>query len=206
MKQSYEAFAIGEPTEAPYAEYIYEGKVDEWKADYIEFAESYLHEYDDYSYRFENARYALVDIDENGIPEMFIYSGSGAGGSTFITYNDSGIERLDYGNSSFISYIEGENIFDYSGGHMDNYYDDIYEIKNGGFALIARGDFGAVDNSNVVWDEAGYPVYKYYWNDIEVSRSEYQSCLNSVFDESRKSEIQITYTYNQIINTIYDYK
>lgn len=192
LKQSYESFKIGEP-------------VAKWKSAYIEFANSYLYEHGEYEYRLQNVKYTLVDIDENGIPEMFIYSGSGAGGSTFITYNENGIERLDYGNSSWISYIKGGNIFNYSGGHMDNYYDNIYKIQNGSYVLVASGDFGAIDNSNVNYDEYGYPVYTYYWNDIEVSESEYQNSLNRIFDTSKEIEPETYYFYSDIVEVISNY-
>ena len=84
------------------------------------------------------------------------------------------------------SYIEGENLFRDSGGHMDVYYDKIYGIQDGQFVLKASGEYGAEDNTSVKIDENGNPIYNYKWNNKEVaSESEYMELLEQSYDIGR---------------------
>lgn len=180
-------------------------EIDSWKSSYIEYIDQYVT--NDENFR-DSASFYLLNINGDDIPELHIQSGFGYGGSKLATYSDTGIEELFFGNSSGVSYIEGENVFDYSGGHMDNYYDAVYKIESGKFVLIGSGDYGAIDNSRVEIDENGEPVYVYYWNDKEVSKSEYKAELNKVFDENKAKsyyDIAIGYTYYEIVSAINDY-
>lgn len=71
---------------------------------------------------------------------------------------------------------------------MDNYWDGIYQLKDGQFTEIAHGDFGAEDNTNVQFDENG-PIYQYIWNGQSVSETEYQQELEASFDLASARDI-----------------
>lgn len=111
------------------------------------------------------------------------------------------------GNSSYIEFYENQNLFKYSGGHMDSYYDKIYTIKNGKFTLLHDGDYGAEDNSHIELDKYGNPIYRYYWNNVEVTKTKYNSLLNSVFDSSKAISVYSKkgYAWNQIRDAINNY-
>ena len=87
------------------------------------------------------------------------------------------------------SYIEGENLFLDSGGHMDEYYDIVYSIEDGTFVVQAKGECGAEDNANIQFDAEGFPIYNYYWNGNQVSgEAEYEELLNKAFDKGRAKQ------------------
>ena len=66
---------------------------------------------------------------------------------------------------------------------MDEYYDQIYTIINGQFTALHNGNYGATDNSQLVFDSDGNPIYNYYWDGIEVySKTQYMNLLNSVYN------------------------
>ena len=104
---------------------------------------------------------------------------------------------------------------------MDEYFDEIYSIENGQFVLLARGDYGATDNSRVQLDDNGNPIYNYYWNNTAVSsETEYSSLLNtayntqqatSPFDGAEYSSTAERYVgnglcnYSEIIDAIQNY-
>ena len=136
-------------------------------------------------------------VDDNHVPELWMDYGYGyAGGEVFTA--ESGTTDKVYISHGSARYIEKSNLLLLSGGHMDAYYDTLYQIKDGKFAAIAEGNYGAPDNSNVQVDENGYPVYEYKWNGETVTEDEYKKNLTSLFDVENAVDIyQNVYTYEQ---------
>ena len=124
----------------------------------------------------------LVNINNDEIPELYLNFGTTASGDVLCSYAEGTVIEQPMYNYGF-SYIEGQNLFRDLGGHMDVYYDKIYTIQGGQFALLYSGDYGAEDNSNVQLDESGMPIYNYYWNGTQVSsQEEYMTLLNQVYN------------------------
>lgn len=155
----------------------------EWKQAYIDYIERKLQENNLPEDR--GVTYKLVNINNDNIPELYIDWGYTYLGSVICSYsNDSIAEQIMYVGG--FSYIESQNLFCDSGGHMDNYYDNIYYIDNGEFILQCSGNYGASDNSNVQYDSDDNPIYKYNWNGTKVSsKSEYIKELNKVYDTKK---------------------
>ena len=144
----------------------------EWKQAYIDYINSHG--------QFEISK--LVNINNDEIPELYINFGTTASGDVLCSYAEGTVIEQPMYNYGF-SYIEEQNLFRDLGGHMDVYYDKIYTIQDGQFALLYSGDYGAEDNSNVQLDESGMPIYNYYWNGTQVSsQEEYMTLLNQVYN------------------------
>lgn len=149
----------------------------QWSTPYIDYIESI---------RSENwSEYRLVYINDDDIPELYILGNSVAQGNRVCTIKNGRIQELDLVGDSGISYIEGENIFCDSGGWMDVYHDYVYQITDGDFILIGKGEYGAEDNANVKRDAQGRPIYQYFWNDRQVTVEEYQQTLREVFPQEQ---------------------
>ncbi|MCD8109580.1 MAG: hypothetical protein LUE14_05715 [Clostridiales bacterium] len=127
-------------------------------------------------YEFE-----LAYIDDDDIPELIIDYGSTAYGSEILTVYDNQLSILSGWVGGF-SYIERENLFCDSGGHMDEYFDKVYTIQDGQFVLLYSGEYGLEEDIHVEFDPDDY--YKYYWQGEEVSYDEYMQNLKEVFDNS----------------------
>ncbi len=140
--------------------------------------------------------YRLVDINNDDIPELYIDYGTTASGSVLCSfYEGSIIEQWlwTYG----LSYIEGENLFMDSGGHMDFYYNKVYCISDGEFVLLYEGEYGAPDNSHVQYDSEGNPLYNYYWRGTQIpSKAEYSDLLNAVYDPQKSVNLYEGLTYD----------
>ena len=150
--------------------------------------------------------YALIDIDGNDIPELYMMGNSTASGDKICTYNNGKVVEA-WGWVYGISYVKGKNLLNILGGHMDVYFDHIYKIENGEFVQIHKGDYGAEDNSNVKFDENDMPIYKYEWDGKKVSKSEYESLLNSTYNQYMpKYAYEETCGESEIFNKIANYK
>lgn len=172
---------------------------DDWKKAYTDYIKNIVEKN---SNIYEKGEFIFVDIDSNDIPEIFYDSGSGYGGSGVIIYNGN-VKELHMGNSSGIRYIKGKNLFVYSGGHMDNYYDKLYCIDNGEFSLSDDGEYGMLDNSNI----QSISDYEYYWNGIQVSKDEYENSLNNAFDVKKAINPfdDTMYNYEEFLEVIRNY-
>lgn len=152
----------------------------EWKEAYIDYINKHGNKYDSFGHSIDI--YKLVNINNDSIPELYINFGSTAGGDVICTYYEGKVVEQSMWNYGF-SYIEGQNIFRDSGGHMDVYHDKIYSIENGQFVLLYEGNYGASDNAHVQFDSDGNPIYNYYWNGTEVSsETEYMNLLNEIYN------------------------
>ena len=53
----------------------------------------------------------------------------------------------------------------------------------------------------------GNPIYRYYWNNVEVTKTKYNSLLNSVYESSKaiSGYSKKGYAWNQIRDAINNY-
>lgn len=159
---------------------------EKWKQAYTDYI---LSNEDRYS-----ANYQLLYINDDEIPELLIGYGSIADGADLCTFDGEAVQTVHMYIDG-CSYIERENLFCDSGGRMDGYYDRVYCIDDGMIVELHHGEYGAEDNAHVQFDENNMPIYQYFWDDEQVSETEYEQNLLSVFDESKA-----VFPYGQIYN------
>ena len=127
--------------------------------------------------------YELIYVDENDIPELAVIGNCEAEGCIIFNYYDGQVYETQLNRSNF-SYIERENLLCNSAGNMDHYYDIVYSIIDGKMTQIGIG-WVAVDGYPLRFDAEGNIIYKYTWNDVELSQEEYEQELSRVYDASR---------------------
>ena len=167
---------------------------DSWKSAYLNYIETNT-QIEDPEKGTHREIYKLLDLNEDGVPELYINFGSTAGGDAILSYFNGEIVEQKMDNYGF-RYIEGANLFRDSGGHMDEYYDKIYTLENGNFVLLYSGEYGAEDNSKVEYGDDGMPVYQYFWENEEVSSEEYDRKLNEVYDTEKEVNIFLDAQYD----------
>lgn len=145
---------------------------------------------------FDDTVYMLVDINNDDIPELYIDYGITSLGAVLCSYYEGSI--IEQGLWSYgLSYIEGENLFMDSGGHMDSYYNQVYCIRDGEFVLLYKGEYGAPDNTHVQYDSEGNPLYDYYWGGTQMSsEAEYFQSINAVYDFQKAVIVREELTYD----------
>ena len=167
----------------------------EWKQAYLDYiAENRIYD----SFGNESTLYALININNDAIPELYIDYGFTYAGSVLCTYTDGKFVTQDMWVYGF-SYLEGQNLFCDSGGHMDVYWDKLYKIEDGQIVMVADGEYGAEDNAHVQLDAYGEPIYQYYWNNEQLdSEAAYNEQLNRVFDTSKAIDIYDGAEYDSV--------
>lgn len=125
--------------------------------------------------------YCLIYVDQDDIPELVIHTGAEAGGCQILTWHDGLLDVLQTRRLGF-TYREWENLLCNSDGHMGYYYDDVYEIRDGRWRLIAYGEY---DNPEG-WDEEQqrYICNHYVFNGQTMTQQEYMNALNRVYKQA----------------------
>ena len=164
----------------------------EWKQAYLDYmAEN--RNYDSFGNDF--TEYVLININNDGIPELYMSSGYTY---TLCAYINGKLITQNMGLSG-LDYLEGQNLFCAIGGHMDEYWDKVYKIEDGQFVMVADGEYGAEDNAHVQFDAYGEPIYQYYWNNEHLdSEATYKNQLNRVFDTSKAIDIYDGAEYDSV--------
>ncbi|MBQ7826150.1 MAG: SH3 domain-containing protein, partial [Clostridia bacterium] len=146
--------------------------VQSWKTAYREYILANYHEL---------MTYSLCYVDHDSIPELVIDTGAEAGGCQILTYHDGLMDVLQTRRRGF-TYRERENLLCNSDGHMGYYYDDVYEIRNGKWRLIAYGEY---DNPEG-WDEEQqrYICNHYVFNGQTMTESAYLNALDTAYGRS----------------------
>ena len=129
------------------------------------------------------AKYTLIYLNDDDIPELFIDYSTGVEGAVLCTVSDGKVEVVNFSHG-YMLYFERKNLCLIAGGHMDDYYERVYAIQNGEFVLLHNGEFGSEDYP-IQWDEEDNPIYQYFWDGEEVSKIDYELLKKSVFDESK---------------------
>ncbi len=127
------------------------------------------------------AGYDLFFVDWSQPPLLYVQGQSTAAGDQLISFKDGKITETYFYNYG-LTYIPEDHVFADHGGHMDEYYHTIYKLEDGEVKVIASGTYGAEDNANIQFDEAGEPIYQYFWNEKPVTKEEYENELKKVYD------------------------
>lgn len=178
-----------------------------WKDAYIQFINEQEPLYNSLNGERIEA-YKLVDINGDDIPELYICNGFTFAGDVVCTYANGSVQSEWLWIDGF-SYLEGKNIFMDSGGHMDEFHDIVYSIVDGRITEIHRGEYGAEDVYQVQVNADGEPIYKYFWDGVEVTKDEYDFKKSNVYNGQEGfypiADRDGMYTYAEIIEAIYNY-
>lgn len=136
-----------------------------WKAKMAEF----IRERD-----YPASGYNLIQMDMELPPQVVAIGDCEATGSSIFLSTKDGIQDVQLGRLYF-SYIPGGGVLNNSEGLMGCYYDRIYDIEDTRLELMADGEWYAEYSSD------GEETFTYYWNQKEVSETEYNTLLNEAY-------------------------
>lgn len=124
--------------------------------------------------------YALVYIDGDDIPELYLSGIDEATGDSICSYKNGGLveQKLNRIGGGF--YIEKDKKIANQNGNMGQIYTHVYELTEDGFIQT----FEAVSSERVEFLENGeYNLHKEYSiGDKTVSEAEYNDAVNAAFD------------------------
>lgn len=150
----------------------------------------------------EGGSYALIDVNGDSIYELVIEGTNEAEGNVILTYNEDGIDELQTARLSF-DFVPGGNVLRNSDGHMGYYYDDLYTIEDGRWFMLESGWYEM--DSNNEYDDYGWMNLNYFWDGASVSKSDYYTRLQELYDFDGAQTLGFTIDKNSMLDDLKSY-
>lgn len=147
--------------------------------------------------------YALIYVDDDDVPELYVEGLSEAEGDRICTLgNDGQVVECILSRTYGSSYIERSGLICNFNGNMDYFYLNFYQLSNGVFTQLSDA-YGA---EVVEWDENGNSTENYTWNDSEVTKEEFYANWKAIMDlDALVNPWEDVYTADDMISLIVSY-
>jgi hypothetical protein len=150
----------------------------QWKMAYLKYIFDLGNAGDLYTYK-------LVNVDADGIPELFVHGGDEAAGSIICAYKNGQVVEQHLRRLGGASYIPGSGLVRNCNGNMGNYSTDIYRLGSNGFTELFHGL--QEDSYEEIVNEFGEYEYVtisrfYISNGSEVTEEAFLAAQSEIFD------------------------
>ena len=143
----------------------------EWKTAYLNFLEQK---------KDSHLSYALVYVDGDDIPELYLSGIAEAIGDSICTYKNGAVIEQQLNRIGGGWYIEKSGKVINQNGNMGHIYTHVYKLNENGFALTFEAL--SVEQVEVLKNDDYKLRYEYSIGDKTVNESEYKSAVNAAFN------------------------
>lgn len=166
----------------------------QWKAAYLDYLES---QKDTYLY------FALVYIDDDEIPELYLSGNCEAVGDAVCSYQNGTIHTVYLNRIGGGRYAERTGVIINQNGNMGHVYTHVYQLTKDGFILT----FTALSAERIqdVGNEEYFLSYDYSIDDTPVSEEDYLAAVNAAFPFTQSRQLdEAAIPYDAIRQTLLD--
>ena len=146
--------------------------------------------------------YALINLDDDDLPELYIDTVVEAGGEQVLAYHDGNLQCLQLSRIGSL-YLPGSGLLYNNCGHMDYYPVFIYKLYQGDFYQIGTGIWGSLDWENgYETDENGCLIYQYEWEGTRCSEEEFHEKINELFPVADGVRAENWYNRSEMLSVL----
>ena len=145
--------------------------------------------------------FALVFIDNDDIPELYLKGSSEAEGDMVCSFKNGSIIKQQLNRTGGGKYTPRSGDMINQNGNMGRCYTNVYKLNEDGFAKT----FNALSVENVehIGGEEYNFIYEYFVEDAPVSEAEYNTAVNSAFDFSQAVRLdENAVSYDEIVQQL----
>ncbi len=160
----------------------------EWKTAYLDFIKTREREYE-----FDHL-YSLVNVDGDGIPELYAMGTCEAEGDLVCSYKNGSLISQPLLRTCGGRYIENSGMIVNRNGHMGYYYDNVYKLDENGFSQIL--DATHTERYIPLGNDEIEIIEEYLIDGKAVTKEEYYAVVNDTVDPSQTvsfSESAVSY-------------
>lgn len=168
----------------------------EWKTAYLNFLDNK---------KDSHISYALVYIDDDNIPELYLSGVGEAVGDGICSYKNGKVIEQRLNRIGGGKYIEKSGTIIIQNGNMGHCYTHIYKLSNEGFSLTFTAL--SVEHIEPLENNEYNIYYEYSIGNKEVSEKKHNDAINAAFDFENSIELdKNTVDYESIKQQIIDYE
>lgn len=146
----------------------------------------------------EYVDYALIYVDDDEIPELYIFSGGMATGEFVVSFCDGHMGVMNRGRVG-LRYMERGGLLYSESGNMGLYPCNIYRLEKGAFSEIGTGWCSeSYDGETVNFD--------YFWEGRPVTETEYEAQIAELIDKPACVEPAKLHTKKEILEILEAYE
>ena len=145
--------------------------------------------------------FALVFIDNDNIPELYLKGSSEAEGDMVCSFKNGAVIKQQLNRTGGGKYIERSGCMINQNGNMGLCYTNVYKLNDNGFTKT----FNALSVQSIehIGSEEYNFIYEYFVEDAPVSETEYNNAVYSAFDLSRAVRLdENAVSYDEIIQQL----
>ena len=175
-----------------------------WKSAYLNVIQQREEQKEKLGYSYDS-HYALVYVDNDDIPELYVHGWSEAEGDLVYSYKNGRLIKQHLGRLFGGKYVERSGIVINQNGHMGQHYDNVYKLDQNGFSQILKASY---TERYVTLENGDLEIINEYFIDGKaVSEDEYNNAVNSAVDLSQTMEFyEKSVSYDVIKQQIEDCK
>ncbi len=163
-----------------------------WKIAYLDFLETK---------KDTHNAYALVSVDGDDVPELYLNGGSEAEGDSVCTYQNGQVIEQYLNRTGGGKYVPNSGTFINVNGHMGLYRTDVYTLDEHGFTKTFAGSW--TERFEDLGNGAYNIHYEYFIAETPVSKEEYTAAVKSSFDFEYSFEFyNFSVSYDVIVGQI----
>lgn len=166
-----------------------------WQEAYIDFVNKPYST--TYRSEYGGDEYSLIYVDNNDVPELYIFTGGMAGGEIIVSFYDGKVRAMNRGRIG-IAYMEYGGLLYSAAGSAGTYPINVYMLEKGEFSEIGTGWF----TEHQYDDELQEICYSYFWEDSPVTEAEFETHINKLIDMLNCIEPPVLYTKDEILEII----
>lgn len=172
-----------------------------WKKRTLKNFSAWQEAYVDYIHRRENVtemsgydRYALIYVDDDEIPELYIDTGSMVTGEFVVSYYDGHMGVMNRERVG-LRYLEHGGLLYSESGNTGFYPCNIYRLEKGTFSEIGTGWYSETyEGEDVTFD--------YFWEEYPVTEDEYEAQIAERIDRTGCVEPSEWYTKEEMLELL----
>jgi len=167
----------------------------DWKAAYLDVTQKNQKFY---------VSYALVYIDDNDIPELYMSGGCEAYGDCIYSFKNGRITVQSLKRIGGGRYVERTGAIINENGHMGRYYTDVYMLDANGFTQTFNGVL--TERVEYLGNEEYNIISEYTIDGESVSEADFNATVNASFDFAQSLKFyDIAVSYDAIIQQLTGY-
>ncbi|MBE6712562.1 MAG: hypothetical protein E7580_03450 [Ruminococcaceae bacterium] len=145
---------------------------EEWQKAYLAFLKTE---------KTDHSAFALVELDDDGIPELYLTGGCEATGDSVCAFRNGSLIEQHLQRTWGGSYIPGSGEFANENGNFGRCYTRVYRLEKGEF--VQTFDALLVESAGVNIEGELYELrYEYFLGEKQVSEGEYLSARDASFE------------------------
>ncbi len=173
----------------------------DWCKAYVKYLEEDIPKWNDEYDMSDELRYTLIYLDDDDIPELYIFFNIESDGEMAVSYHNGNLSSCHF-SRHFSKYIERSGFIYTHTGNFGWYPMKITKLDNGVFTTVLSGVTYITPEEQEKWNNGEEWSYTYELDELVVSKEEFDQQVNSFLDVEASANPDNYYSLHEFLNLL----